>query len=77
TPTPYDNAGSQDHNQVLGADVTHEPELTNSVQLAPGPSRVRRISDARDGSQGDRPSRTVTTMKNTGMATVMATIMTT
>jgi hypothetical protein len=32
TPTPYDNVGSQDHNRVLGADVTHTPELTNSVR---------------------------------------------
>lgn len=29
--TPYDNVGLQDHNQVLKADVTRAPELTNSV----------------------------------------------
>ncbi|MFJ8312803.1 MULTISPECIES: hypothetical protein [unclassified Streptomyces] len=27
----YDNVGLQDHNQVLKADVTQGPELTNSV----------------------------------------------
>ncbi|MFE0646855.1 hypothetical protein ACFW2Y_35455, partial [Streptomyces sp. NPDC058877] len=32
-PTPYDNAGLQDHNRVLKADVTPGPELTNGILL--------------------------------------------
>ncbi|MFD7002586.1 hypothetical protein ACFWA5_41640, partial [Streptomyces mirabilis] len=56
TPTPYDNAGSQDHNQVLGADVTHEPELTNSVRYGAGPFAAARPFT---GARPARPARTV------------------
>ncbi|MFD8522751.1 hypothetical protein ACFV2D_22455, partial [Streptomyces capillispiralis] len=40
TPSPYDNVGSQDHNQVLGADVTHRPEFANSIPPETGPSGI-------------------------------------
>ncbi|MGA5706681.1 hypothetical protein ACPCK8_09455, partial [Streptomyces cellulosae] len=40
-PTPYDSVGLQDHNRVLKADVTPDPELTNSiVRPMRGPARV-------------------------------------
>ncbi|MGW3176111.1 hypothetical protein, partial [Streptomyces sp. NPDC001153] len=47
-PTPYDNVGSQDHNQVLGADVTHGPELTNSVRKPDGALLMRPRAQAEE-----------------------------
>ncbi|MFI6687265.1 hypothetical protein, partial [Streptomyces sp. NPDC050485] len=41
THTPYDNVGLQDHNQVLKADVTRTPGLTNSILMARGRCHAR------------------------------------